>query len=72
MLIKSYSLWCLQVETIGDAYMVVSGAPLVTKFHAIYISSMAFDMVDSMRHMQDPSQEPGPDTSMKIRVGKYA
>ena len=56
------------METIGDAYMVVSGAPNVTTFHACYISNMAFDMVEAMRDMEDPSKGPG--SNMNIRVGK--
>ena len=58
---------CLQVETIGDAYMVVSGAPTITKFHAIYIADMAFDMLDTMRELIDPST----DKHIQIRVGKF-
>jgi len=56
-----------KVETIGDAYMCVSGAPMVTKFHAIYISNMAFDMVQAMAGMQDPSRAVG--NFMHIRLG---
>ena len=48
--------------------MVVSGAPIITKFHAVYISDMAFDMVAAMQDMEDPSQGPG--SNMRIRVGK--
>ena len=54
-----------QVETIGDAYMVVSGAPTVTKFHAQYIGDMAFDMLDAMKELLDPSTG----KHMQIRTG---
>jgi len=56
-----------KVETIGDAYMCASGAPTITKFHAIYISNMAFDMVTAMQGMQDPSRPEG--NFMHIRLG---
>ena len=55
-----------QVETIGDAYMVVSGAPIATKFHALYISDMAFDMLYSMSDIIDPSTG----RNMRIRIGE--
>ncbi|ELT93390.1 hypothetical protein CAPTEDRAFT_91580 [Capitella teleta] len=53
-----------KVETIGDAYMVVSGAPTITRFHALYIADMAFDMLDSMADLIDPATG----KSMRIRV----
>jgi len=55
----------LQVETIGDAYMVVSGAPEKTKYHALHICDMAIDMLEAMGTLRDPST----DGNMKIRVG---
>ncbi|XP_067655948.1 soluble guanylate cyclase 88E-like [Haliotis asinina] len=54
-----------KVETIGDAYMVVSGAPTVTKFHGLHICDMALGMLDSMWDLKDPSTG----GNMKIRVG---
>ena len=56
----------IQVETIGDAYMVVSGAPDRTKYHALHICDMALDMVQAMTGLRDPSSK----GNMKIRVGK--
>ena len=47
--------------------MVVSGAPIVTKFHAVYIADMAFDMMDTMRQLPDPSK---PGDHLKIRLGQ--
>ena len=55
----------LQVETIGDAYMVVSGAPMVTIYHALYVSDMALDMLDAMTDLIEPSSG----KHMRIRVG---
>ncbi|VEL33335.1 unnamed protein product [Protopolystoma xenopodis] len=42
-----------QVETIGDAYMIASGCPMRTKYHAPLISEMAFDMINSIKYVKD-------------------
>lgn len=66
--------WCsltdapLQVETIGDAYMVVAGAPEKTKYHAHNICDMALDMVRSIDHLKDPSNG----NNIQIRVGGWS
>ncbi|KAL5006686.1 hypothetical protein ScPMuIL_015492, partial [Solemya velum] len=57
-----------KVETIGDAYMVVSGAPEVTKYHALHTCDMALNMLESMSDLRDPSTE----GNMKIRVGIHS
>lgn len=44
-----------QVETIGDAYMVVSGAPEKEGNHAERVCDMALDMVDAITGLKDPS-----------------
>lgn len=44
-----------QVETIGDAYMVVSGAPMSEDNHAEKVCDMALDMVDAITDLKDPS-----------------
>jgi len=54
------------VETIGDAYMVVSGAPDITSSHAEHICNMALDMVASMRTIQHPTTG----SNMRIRIGR--
>ncbi|XP_066524863.1 soluble guanylate cyclase 88E-like [Hoplias malabaricus] len=57
-----------KVETIGDAYMVVAGAPEKTKYHAHNISDMALDMVRSIDHLKDPSNG----NNIQIRVGIHS
>uniref|UniRef100_A0A1B0GMY5 Uncharacterized protein n=1 Tax=Phlebotomus papatasi TaxID=29031 RepID=A0A1B0GMY5_PHLPP len=44
-----------KVETIGDAYMVVSGAPEKEPNHAEKVCDMALDMVDAIQDLKDPS-----------------
>ncbi|XP_063961025.1 soluble guanylate cyclase gcy-31-like isoform X1 [Lytechinus pictus] len=55
-----------KVETIGDAYMVVSGAPTTTKYHAVRIAEMSLGMRESMNDLRDPSSN---SDIVKIRVG---
>lgn len=47
-----YSQW--QVETIGDAYMVVGGFPVFTTRHADVVISMAFEMVRASQSVYSP------------------
>ena len=55
----------MKVETIGDAYMVVSGLPERTKNHGVEIVEMAFDMLNAIASLPNPATgEP-----MRIRVG---
>ncbi|XP_072367934.1 soluble guanylate cyclase 88E-like isoform X12 [Scyliorhinus torazame] len=58
----------IQVETIGDAYMVVAGVPEKTKYHAHNICDMALDMVRSIGHLKDPSTG----SNIQIRVGVHS
>ncbi|XP_005992460.1 soluble guanylate cyclase 88E-like [Latimeria chalumnae] len=57
-----------KVETIGDAYMVVAGAPEKTKYHAHNICDMALDMVRSIDHLKDPFTG----NNIQIRVGIHS
>ncbi|XP_013785585.1 soluble guanylate cyclase 88E-like, partial [Limulus polyphemus] len=57
-----------KVETIGDAYMVVSGAPDIVDKHAENICDMALDMVDVIGDLKDPSTG----QSLRIRVGIHS
>ncbi|XP_013784010.1 soluble guanylate cyclase 88E-like, partial [Limulus polyphemus] len=57
-----------KVETIGDAYMVVSGAPDLDKKHAENICDMALDMVNVIGGLKDPSTG----QSLRIRVGVHS
>ena len=53
-------------ETIGDAYVVVSGAPEEVMDHAERMADMALGMVEAMTTLLDPSTG----SHLQIRVGK--
>jgi guanylate cyclase len=57
-----------KVETIGDAYMVVSGLPEKTNSHATEIIDMAFDMLANISTLINPATK----ETMKIRVGCHS
>lgn len=57
-----------QVETIGDAYMVVSGAPEKDYNHGEKVCDMALDMVEAITDLKDPSTG----THLRIRVGVHS
>ncbi|XP_017784523.1 PREDICTED: soluble guanylate cyclase 88E [Nicrophorus vespilloides] len=57
-----------KVETIGDAYMVVSGAPEKQGNHAERVCDMALDMIDAITDLKDPSTG----HHLKIRVGVHS
>ncbi|XP_060530622.1 soluble guanylate cyclase 88E [Cylas formicarius] len=57
-----------KVETIGDAYMVVSGAPAKEGNHAERVCDMALDMVDAITDLKDPSTG----HHLRIRVGVHS
>ncbi|XP_034737783.1 atrial natriuretic peptide receptor 2-like [Etheostoma cragini] len=59
-----------KVETIGDAYMVVSGVPQENGInHAGEIASMALDLVSVCHTFKIPHK---PDTQLKIRAGIHS
>ncbi|KAG8193601.1 hypothetical protein JTE90_000234 [Oedothorax gibbosus] len=57
-----------KVETIGDAYMVVSGAPEIEERHAEKICQMALDMIVVIGDLKDPSTG----SSLQIRIGVHS
>ncbi|GJQ65681.1 hypothetical protein Trydic_g7767 [Trypoxylus dichotomus] len=57
-----------KVETIGDAYMVVSGAPQRETDHAERVCKMALDMVDAITTLQDPSTG----KHLEVRIGVHS
>ncbi|KRT78882.1 Adenylate and Guanylate cyclase, partial [Oryctes borbonicus] len=57
-----------KVETIGDAYMVVSGAPQREGDHAERVCKMALDMVEAITTLQDPSTG----KHLEVRVGVHS
>ncbi|CAF3456907.1 unnamed protein product, partial [Rotaria sp. Silwood2] len=54
---------CYKVETIGDAYMLASGVPERARNHAAEIIDMAFDMLDSIVTVTNPTNN----EKLKIR-----
>merc|ERR1712227_453232 len=57
-----------KVETIGDAYLIVAGCPVEAANHAIKICDMAFDMMDGISMLKDPSNgEP-----IHMRIGCHS
>ncbi|XP_043270278.1 soluble guanylate cyclase 88E isoform X2 [Venturia canescens] len=57
-----------KVETIGDAYMVVSGAPIKKTDHADRVCDMALDMVEAITNLKDRSTG----DHLQIRVGVHS
>uniref|UniRef100_A0A1A9W1K2 guanylate cyclase n=1 Tax=Glossina brevipalpis TaxID=37001 RepID=A0A1A9W1K2_9MUSC len=57
-----------KVETIGDAYMVVAGAPEKDANHAEKVCDMALDMVEAITDLKDPSTG----QHLRIRVGVHS
>lgn len=53
-----------KVETIGQIYMAVSGAPERTKNHAENIAAVALEMIDKVTEIQGPDG-----TNVNIRIG---
>lgn len=53
-IVKKQQFQNLQVETIGDAYMVVAGVPDITDQHAALVAEQAMDMVAAAQEVVSP------------------
>lgn len=56
-----------QVETIGDAYMIVSGVPERIAYHGERVADMALAMLSEATGIAEPGNL---DDHLKIRIGK--
>ncbi|XP_035665977.1 soluble guanylate cyclase 88E-like [Branchiostoma floridae] len=54
-----------KVETIGDEYMIESGAPIPTQAHAFDVADMALAMLNAIGQLSDPCNG----ETIKIRIG---
>lgn len=61
-LVEKYQLE--KIKTIGDAYMVVAGAPDVRNDHCQAIAVLALDMLNALSEIQEKT-----DASLNIRIG---
>ena len=62
-----FVLWSFQVETIGDAYMVVSGLPVRNKNeHVRQIAQMSLNILEHVRKFTIRHQ---PETPLRARIG---
>ncbi|CAF0750645.1 unnamed protein product [Adineta ricciae] len=59
---------CYKVETIGDAYMLVSGLPERARNHAAEIIDMGLDMLDAIVTVANPTTG----EKLKIRIGCHS
>lgn len=48
--------------------MVVAGAPIITKYHAVLVAEMSLAMLDSVQDLKVPSSN----DFVRIRVGMYS
>jgi len=58
-----------KVETIGDAYLVVSGLPTVYDRHAQEMSLLALELLDAVKQHAIPHL---PNHQLEIRVGLHS
>ena len=56
----------MQVETIGDSYMVSSGVPVANSNHAVDLANMALDIIG---HMTSFKATPFGRGRLQVRIG---
>ena len=62
--IQEYDVY--KVETIGDAYMVVSGLPVENEIHAAEICTLSLRLLSEIRNFVIPHRAGDP---LKLRIG---
>jgi len=59
-----------KVETIGDAYMIVSGCPRTNGIrHAGELATLSLDLLNMTHHFQIPHK---PDAKLMLRIGLHS
>ncbi|KAG5668928.1 hypothetical protein PVAND_016837 [Polypedilum vanderplanki] len=60
---------CYKIETIGDAYMVCSGAPIRNEDHALQVASLALNIMEKVSTLEIPHKK---GEFFKIRMGLHS